>query len=61
MVVSSFFQGSTLKRGRVLLLLIDLLVSHHLKTFQKAVMKTALHAAVAHRRSGDMSHFLKFV
>ena len=60
-VVSSYFQGPTLKRGRVLLLLIGLLVSHHLETFQKAVMKTALHAAVTHRRTGDMSHFLEFV
>jgi hypothetical protein len=41
---------------RVLLLLIGLLVSHHLETFQKTVMQTALHAAVAH--SGlDIRHF----
>jgi hypothetical protein len=34
-----------------------LLVSHHLKTFQETIMKTALHAAVAHRGTRDMSHF----
>jgi hypothetical protein len=34
-----------------------LLVSHHFKTFQKTVMQTALHAAVAHRGSRYMSHF----
>jgi hypothetical protein len=41
---------------RVLLLLIGLLVSHHLQTFQKTVMEAAFHAAVAH--SGfDIGHF----
>lgn len=33
---------------RVLLLLIGLLVSHHLETFQKTVMQATLHATVAH-------------
>jgi hypothetical protein len=33
------------------------LVAHDLKTFQKTVMETAFHAAVAHGGSGEMRHF----